>query len=118
MTRVKNNEIIVDKVQKIANMWKWGRHMALVDRSHALNAKILSKVWFRASSIPLRVQDMKSITRVIKGWRINRNISDQIVDRPVERDGLGLYHVQRSYSRYGNPDHVRFPDFLPQKSCK
>ena len=68
MTRVKNIEFIVDKVQKITNMWKAGHHMALVDRSHALNSNVLSKVWFRAASIPLRVQDMKSITRAMKGW--------------------------------------------------
>ena len=62
LTRVKNSEFIVEKVQNITNMWKSGRHMALVDRAHALNSNVLSKVWFGASSIPLRVQDIKNIT--------------------------------------------------------
>ena len=98
LTRVKNSEIIVEKVQKITNMWKSGHHMALVDRAHALNSNVLSKVWFRSASIPLRIQDTKNIMRAIKSWmmrdQFNHNISDQIVYRPIDQGGLGLFHVQ------------------------
>ena len=98
MTRVKNSEYITEKVDKITNMWKSGRYMALVDRAHTLNSNVLSKVWFRTSSIPLRVQDVQGITRSMKAWMLkdqfNRNISDQIVYRPIEQGRLGLYHIQ------------------------
>ena len=72
--------------------------MALTEHAHAVNSKILSKVWFRMSSIPLRQVDIRNINRAIKSWilqdQFNRKISNQIMYRGTEDGGLGLLHVQ------------------------
>ena len=66
LTRAKNSEMILDKVERITNMWRSGRVMALVDRAHALNSNVLSTVWFRTSSIPLKKKDINNLTKAMK----------------------------------------------------
>jgi hypothetical protein len=63
----------------------------------AVNAKILSKIWHIASSIPIRNQDIDNITRIIKSWLFSdcyKRMSDIIVYNSQENGGLGLEHVK------------------------
>ena len=72
--------------------------MPLIDRAHAVNSNILSKVWFRCGSIPLRGDDIKNINKAVKNFifqdYFNRKISELIIYRPPEEGGLGLFHVK------------------------
>ena len=40
-TRQVNGANLVDKVSNIINPWRSGRFMALLDRAHAINSKVL-----------------------------------------------------------------------------
>ena len=98
LTRAKNSDIITSKVKNITNMWHAGRFMALTERAHMINSNVLSTVWFHASSIPLRKNDINSINKAVKSWilqdQFNRKISNQIMYRGIEEGGLGLFHVK------------------------
>ena len=100
LTRAKNSDIITEKVKKITNMWCAGRFMALMERAHAINSNVLSTVWFRASSIPLRQTNINSINKAVKSWilqdQFNCKISNQIMYRGIEDSSLGLFHVKSS----------------------
>jgi hypothetical protein len=98
LSRTKNNDLVTEKINILTNIWRSGRHMGLVDRAHALNSKILAKIWHQASSLPIRNQDTDNITRIVKGWLLadcyNKKISDIIVYNSPEKGGLGLFHVK------------------------
>ena len=104
LTRKRNAEIIVDKVEKISNLWRAGRFMPLIDRAHAVNSNLLSKIWFRCGSIPLRGNDIKLINKSIKNFifqdYFNRKISHLIIFRPIEEGGLGLFHTKSRSESY------------------
>ena len=61
-----NSSLLVEKVTKLINQWWSRRFMALIDHSHAINSKILSKIWYIAASMYLREANMKAITKSIK----------------------------------------------------
>ena len=63
-----NSCLLVEKVTKIINPWKAGQFMALVDRTHTINSKVLSKIWYIAGSIYPRDSDIKAITKSMKSW--------------------------------------------------
>ena len=71
--------------------------MALTDRPHSLNTYCLSKVWFRCSSINLRVCDLTKISSNIKSWLFADQLEkpeEVVLYRPRECGGLGLLNVQ------------------------
>ena len=70
--------------------------MPLVSRPFSLNTYCLSKVWFRTSSVDLRVGDITAITKKIKSYcyqDLYQKPSEVMLYRPVEKGGLGLHHV-------------------------
>ena len=58
-TRQMNSELLVSKVTSTINVWKTGRHMAIIYRAHTINAMVLSKIWYIVSCIPPRLTDIK-----------------------------------------------------------
>ena len=67
-TRQINGAVLVEKVANIINPWRSGRFMALLDRAHAVNFNVLSKIWYMCGSILPRSQDIKGINKLIKSW--------------------------------------------------
>ena len=71
--------------------------MALVDRAHAVNCKVLYKLWYKAGSIAPREADYKNITKLIKSWiyqDLFAHPSDQVLYRSTAEGGLGLIHSE------------------------
>ena len=70
--------------------------MPLVCRPFSINTYCLSKVWFRSASVDLRVSDITEISKKIKSYcyqDLYQKPSEVTLYRPVEKGGLGLYHV-------------------------
>ena len=67
-TRKTNCDELQEKVKNVIGSWKAGKFMPLSQRSHSINTYCLSKVWFRCSSINLRICDSAKITSNIKSW--------------------------------------------------
>ena len=78
-TRKINCDELVTKVKNISGAWKGGKFMDLTSRSHSMNTYCLPKLWFRCSSINLRVCDLAKITSNVKSWIF----ADQL-ERPEE----------------------------------
>ena len=71
--------------------------MPLTNRPHSLNMYCLSKVWFRCSSINLRVCDINKISSNIKSWLFADQLEkpgEHVLARPRKQGGLGLVNVQ------------------------
>ena len=95
-SRKVNNDATVDKVQKCISSWRAGKFMPLVCRPFSINTYCLSKVWFRSSSVDLRVRDITEISKKIKSYcyqDLYQKPCEVTLYRPVEKGGLGLYHV-------------------------
>ena len=61
-TRKVNGDTLQLKVKNNVNPWKGGKFLPVTQRGWSLNSYALSKVWFRAKSVDLRVGDVKAIT--------------------------------------------------------
>ena len=57
-TRKINCDELQDRVQKTIGPWRGGKFMPLTSRPHSINTYCLSKIWFRTSSINLRLCDL------------------------------------------------------------
>ena len=71
--------------------------MSLTSRPHSLNTYCLSKLWFRCSSINLRLCDLNKISSNVKAWLFADQLEkpeEFILHRPRKLGGLGLVHVQ------------------------
>ena len=96
-TRKVNGDEIQDKVRAMIGAWRGGKFMPLTNRSHSLNTYCLSKVWFKCSSINLRVCDFTKITSNIKSWLLADQLEkpeEFILYLPRKLGGLGLFNVQ------------------------
>ena len=96
-TRKLNNDDIQERVQKCIGSWKSGKFMPLVCRPHSINTYCLSKVWFRASSVDLRVLDISAINSKVKSYvyqDLFQKPSEVTLFRGVQDGGLGLHHLQ------------------------
>ena len=70
--------------------------MPLVCRPFSVNTYCLSKLWFKTGSVDLRVCDETAITKKIKSYcyqDLFQKPSEVLLYRPVEKGGLGLFHV-------------------------
>ena len=67
-TRKANGDALQLKVKNTINPWKAGKFLPKTQRGWSLNCYALSKVWFKAKSVDLRVADLKSITSSCKSW--------------------------------------------------
>ena len=67
-TRSKNGMILREKVTNMCRSWKSGKFMPLMSRPHSINAYILSKVWFKCSTMNIRRGDRANINSSLKSW--------------------------------------------------
>ena len=96
-TRKVNGDDLQKKVQNIVGGWRGGKFMPLTNRPHSLNTFCLSKVWFKCSSINLRVCDFNKITSSIKTWLFADQLEkpeEYVLTRSRKQGGLGLTHVE------------------------
>ena len=71
--------------------------MPLTNRPHSLNTYCLPKVWFKCSSVNLRVCDVTKITSNIKSWLFADQLEkpgELVLHLPRRLGGLGLINVQ------------------------
>ena len=95
-TRKVNGDMIQSRVQNIIGPWKSGKFMPLTLRPYSANTYVLSKVWFKCSSVNLRVQDITTINTQIKSWIFQdclQKPSELVLFRKTKDGGLGLFHV-------------------------
>ena len=70
--------------------------MSFLDCSHAINAMVLSKIWYIASCIPPRQGDIQKIITSIKSFLFQDQYlrpSDLVAYRSTNEGGLGLTHT-------------------------
>ena len=95
-TRKANGDILQSRIMNIVGSWKAGRFMPLSQRAYSANCYALSKVWYRCSSINLRVQDHSQITSQVKSWLYQDLLikpSELVLYRDAADGGLGLMNV-------------------------
>ena len=96
-TRKINCDELQERVQNTIGPWRGGKFMPITSRPHSLNTYCLSKVWFRTSSINLRMCDISKITSSLKSWLFADQLEkpeEFVLHRPRKHGGLGLVHVQ------------------------
>ena len=96
-TRKTNCDDIQERVNNVIRPWKGGKFMPLSQRSHSINTYCLSKVWFKCSSVNLRVCDFTKISSSIKSWLFQDQLEkpeDFVLYRPRNLGGLGLIHSE------------------------
>ena len=96
-TRQANGDQLVARVKDTIGPWKGGKFMPLTMRPHSANTFALSKVWYRCSSINLRVSDSTSISSAIKSWLYQdllQKPSELVLHRHCKDGGLGLLCVR------------------------
>ena len=92
-TRKVNGDAIQSKVKNTIGPWKAGKFLPLTQRGWSLNCYALSKVWFRAKCVDLRVCDTKSIMSSCKSWLYQdmfEKPAETVLYRPLHFGGLGL----------------------------
>ena len=96
-TRKTNCDELQEKVRNVIGPWKGGKFMPLSQRSHSINTYCLSKVWFRCSTIDLRISDSTKISSTIKSWLFQDQLEkpeDFLLYRSRTTGGLGLVNVE------------------------
>ena len=84
------------RVQKTVGSWRSGKFNPLVSRSYSLNSYCLSKLWFRTSSLDLRVSDVTFLHTKCKSYvyqDLLQKPSELVLFRPREQGGLGLHNI-------------------------
>ena len=95
-TRKSNGEQLQTRVQNTIVPWRAGKFMPLTLRPYSANTYVLSKVWFKCSSVNLRVQDITTINRSVKSWLYQDCLEkpcELVLYRQSQDGGLGLFNV-------------------------
>ena len=93
-TKKANGDALQSKVKNTIQPWKGGKFLPLTQRCWSLNCHALSKVWFRARCVDLRVCDTKAIMSSCKSWLYQdmfEKPSELVLHRPPHYGGLGLH---------------------------
>ena len=96
-TRKVNGDQLVSRIKNTLGPWKSGKFMPLTMRPFSANTYALSKVWFKCSSINLRVCDYTAITSQVKQWMYQDMFykpSELVLYRECSQGGLGLMCVR------------------------
>jgi hypothetical protein len=96
-TRKTNCDELLVKVKNITGAWKGGKFMDLTSRSLSLNTYCLPKLWFRCSSINLRICDLGQISSNVKSWLYADQLEkpeEVVLYRARAAGGLGLVNVK------------------------
>ena len=72
-TRSENGKILIKKVSNTIDKWKSGKFLPLTDRPKSTNTYALSKEWYRAAAIDLKIADIEKIESKIKTWTYQYN---------------------------------------------
>ena len=67
-TRKENNDELLSKIKTTINSWKSGKFLPLVCCPFSINSYALSRIWFRTSSVDLRVGDITTMTSLCKSY--------------------------------------------------
>ena len=84
-------------MKKIVGSWKASHFMPLSHRAYSANCYALSKVWYRCSTVNLRVQDHIQMTSQIKSWLYPDLLikpSELVFHRNTTDGGLGFMNVK------------------------
>ena len=96
-TRKVNGEILQERVTNTINPWRAGKFMHLSMRPWSLNSFVLSKVWFRCSTVDLRLSDISAINSSVKSWLYADMLekpSEAVMCRPTLHGGLGVQSIK------------------------
>ena len=96
-TRKVNGDQLQSKVKNTIGPWRAGRFMPLTMRPFSANTYALSKVWFKCSSVNLRVADINVINSNVKSWLYQDLLEkpgEVVLYRSSQDGGLGLLHVR------------------------
>ena len=92
-TRKANGDLIQKRLADTINPWRSGKFMPLTSRPWSINSFALSKVWFKCSSVDLRLGDLTAISSCVKSWLyadMFEKPSEAVMYRPISYGGLGV----------------------------
>ena len=95
-TRKCNGDQLQARVQNTIGPWRSGKFMPLTLRPYSANTFVLSKVWFKCSSLNLRLQDISTINSSVKSWLYQDCLekpSELVMFRQPKDGGLGPFNV-------------------------
>ena len=96
-TRKANGDQLQTKVKNTVGPWKAGKFMPLTIRPFSANNYALAKVWFKCSTMNLRLQDITAINSQVKSWLYQDCLekpNELVLYRRPENGGLGLFNVK------------------------
>ena len=96
-TRKCNGDVLQERVTSTINPWRGGKFMEITQRGHSVNNYCLSKVWFKAASIDLRVLDIAKITSSVKSWIYADQLEkpeELVLFRSRKQGGLNVFNVK------------------------
>jgi hypothetical protein len=96
-TRKMNCDTLLEKMDNTIRPWKGGKFMPLTMRPFSINTYCMSKLWFKCSSIDLRLGDIKKINSDVKSWLFADQLEypeEFVLYRPRYSGGLGLINVK------------------------
>jgi hypothetical protein len=96
-TRRENGEQLKKKVKDQIGGWKAGKFLPFTSRPWSINTYCLSKIWYKAACLDLRMGDSDAITSSVKGWLYQDMLmkpQEMMIYREVELGGLGLFNVK------------------------
>ena len=95
-TRQQNGEDLIKIVKNKIDLWKTGKFVPLTSRPWSLNTYILSKIWYRTSSIDSKEGDCKRILSLCKSWLYQNNLvkpTEILIFRNILEGGLGMFNI-------------------------
>ena len=78
-------------VQNIIGPWKSGKFITLTLRPYSANTYVISNVWFKCSSVNLRVQDITTINSQINPSHFKPSVL--VLFEKTKDGGLRLFHM-------------------------
>ena len=96
-TRKSNGDLLQERVTSTINPWRGGKFMEITQRGHSVNNYCLSKIWFKAAYIDLRVLDVSKITSSIKSWIYADQLEkpqELVLYRSRKEGGLNVNNVK------------------------
>ena len=95
-TRKVNGDDLQSRVKNVVGPWRGGKFMPLNNRPHSINNYCFSKVWFKCSTLNIRLCDKSKILSNVKQWLFADQLEkpkECVLYRPRNMGGLGLVHL-------------------------
>ena len=108
----KNWNVKTEKIKKLIQVYE-ERNLTLIGKVLLTNSIILSQIWHLGSILPIKMDFIKKIEKLINEWMFGKRSKNiiKILQNPREQGGLGLLNIEKRL----NAIKVKSLDFLTLK---